>query len=336
MLRIVSQQLYLSSSPHVHSGETTSGVMRAVLYSLVPACGVAIYFFGPSALSVLLIATLGCLAAEVVCQRLMGQPVTIADGSAAITGVLLALNLPPSSPWWLTLLGAVVAIAIGKQVYGGLGSNPFNPALVARVVLLISFPVQMTTWSSPAPLGSGLDLVTTATPLGEWKNAVMLTGQMPTSLQDGTLSYFLGNMPGSIGEVSALALLLGAGYLFYKRILTWHIPATFIGTVILLSGLFWLVNPAKYPNPIFHLVTGGLVLGAFYMATDMVTTPVSLKGMMVFGVGCGILTVLIRLFGGYPEGVSFAILLMNAATPLIDRYTRPKTFGMVHQEARNE
>lgn len=306
--------------------------MRAVLYSLVPACGVAVYFFGPSALSVLLIATLGCLATEAVCQRMMGQSVSITDGSAAITGVLLALNLPPSSPWWMTLLGAVIAIFIGKQVYGGLGSNPFNPALVARVVLLISFPVQMTTWSAPAPLGSGLDLVTTATPLGEWKNAVMLTGEMPAAMQGGTLNFFLGNMPGCIGEVSALALLLGAAYLFYRKILTWHIPATYVGTVILLSGIFWLINPAKYPSPMFHLLTGGLVLGAFYMATDMVTTPVSIRGMLVFGIGCGILTVLIRLFGGYPEGVSFAILLMNAATPLIDRYTKPRTFGAVRQE----
>ena len=323
----MNQQLYLSSSPHIHSGETTTKVMRAVLYSLLPACGVAVYLFGLPALSVLLIATLGCLASEALCQRLMGQPVTITDGSAAITGVLLAFNLPPSSPWWLTLLGAVIAIAIGKQVYGGLGSNPFNPALVARVVLLISFPVQMTTWSAPAPLGSGLDLVTTATPLGEWKNAVMLTGQMPAEMQGSMMNYFLGNMSGCIGEVSAVALLLGAAYLFYRRILTWHIPATFVGTVILLSGLFWLIDPAKYPNPAFHLVTGGLVLGAFYMATDMVTTPVSTKGMLLFGVGCGVLTVLIRLFGGYPEGVSFAILLMNAATPLIDRYLRPHTFG---------
>jgi len=303
--------------------------MRAVLYSLIPACGVAVYFFGLPALAVLLIATLGCMATETVCQRLMGQPVTIADGSAAITGVLLALNLPPTCPWWMTLLGSVIAIAIGKQVYGGLGANPFNPALVARVVLLISFPVQMTTWSAPAPLGSGSDLVTTATPLGSWKNAVMLTGQLPADMQGRTIDYFLGNMPGCIGEVSALALLLGAAYLFYRRILTWHIPATFIGTVVLLSGLFWLINPAKYPNPAFHLVTGGLVLGAFYMATDMVTTPVSMRGMLVFGVGCGVLTVLIRLFGGYPEGVSFAILLMNAATPLIDRYLRPRTFGVL-------
>ncbi len=306
--------------------------MRAVLFSLLPACVVAVYFFGPPALAVLLIATLGCMAAEVICQCLMGQPVSSADGSAAVTGVLLAFNLPPTSPWWLTLLGAVIAIVIGKQVYGGLGSNPFNPALVARVVLLISFPVHMTTWSLPAPLGSGLDLVTTATPLGVWKNAVMLTGHAPPEMQAGTLSFFLGDMPGCVGEVSALALLLGAAYLFYRRILTWHIPVAYLGTVVLLSGIFWLVNPEKYPDPVFHLVTGGLILGAFFMATDMVTTPVSMTGMLVFGVGCGVLTVMIRLFGGYPEGVSFAILLMNAATPLIDRYTRPKAFGMPRGE----
>jgi len=318
----------------VHSGDTTGKVMRAVLYSLAPACAVAVYFFGLRAFLVLLLATVGCLATEAACQRLMGRPVTIADGSALITGVLLALNLPPTSPWWLTLLGAFIAIVIGKQVYGGLGSNPFNPALVARVVLLISFPVQMTSWSAPAPLGSGLDLVTTATPLGAWKNAVMLTGQGPAELQAGMSQYFLGDMPGCIGEVSALALLIGAAYLFYRKVLTWHIPASFIGSVVILSGLFWLINPAKYPNPVFHLLTGGLVLGAFYMATDMVTSPVSPRGMLIFGAGCGLLTVLIRLFGGYPEGVSFAILLMNAATPLIDRYQRPRVFGAKTGEGR--
>jgi electron transport complex protein RnfD len=325
----------MSSSPHVHSGETTDRIMRAVIYSLLPACAVGVYFFGWPALLVLVLSVVGCVVTEAVCQRLMGQAATVADGSAVLTGVLLALNLPPTAPWWLTLLGAVIAIAIGKQVYGGLGANPFNPALVARVVLLISFPVQMTTWSAPAPLGSGLDLVTAATPLGEWKNAVMLTGQMPDTLrQAGTLDYLLGNMPGCVGEISALALLLGAAYLFWKKILTWQIPTAYVGSVVVLSGLFWLVAPDKYPSPLFHLVTGGLVLGAFYMATDMVTTPVSTSGMLVFGLGCGVLTVLIRLFGGYPEGVSFAILLMNAATPLIDRYCRPRTFGTVRWEGQ--
>lgn len=326
----MATQLYLSSSPHAHDGETTDRVMRAVIYSLLPACVVAVYLFGWPALLVLVLCTAGCLAAEALCQKGMGKPVTLADGSAAVTGILLALNLPPSTPWWMALLGAVVAIAIGKQVYGGLGHNLFNPALVARVVLLISFPVQMTTWTAPAPLGSGLDAVTTATPLGDMKTAVMLTGKLPEGMQS-LGAYFVGDMAGSLGEVSALALLLGAVYLFWKRILTWHIPFTFIGSVVVLSGLFWLIDPARYPNPIFHLCTGGLILGAFYMATDMVTSPVTPRGMLVFGVGCGLITVLIRLFGGYPEGVSFAILLMNAATPLIDRFTRPRKFGLVPQ-----
>lgn len=324
----MEKQVYLSSSPHIHSGETTDQVMRAVIYSLLPACGVAIYSFGFSALLVLLVCLGGCLATEVVCQKIMGRPLAVADGSAALTGILLALNLPPSSPWWMALLGSVIAIAIGKQVYGGLGYNPFNPALVARVVLLISFPVQMTTWTSPAPLGSGLDALSSATPLGEMKTAVMMTGQLPAGLTSDFGRYFLGNMAGSLGEMSALALLLGAAFLFWKKIITWHIPAAFIGSTILLSGLFWLVDPNRYPNPLFHLLTGGLILGAFYMATDMVTSPVSPRGMVVFGAGCGIITVFIRLFGGYPEGVSFAILLMNAATPLIDRFTRPKKFGL--------
>lgn len=320
-------ELYLSSSPHIHSGETTDKVMRAVIYSLLPACGVAIYFFGLPALLVLLICTGGCVVTEAVCNRLFGSKLSIVDGSAALTGILLALNMPPNSPWWLALLGAVIAIVIGKQVYGGLGYNPFNPALVARVVLLVSFPVHMTSWTTPAPLGSGIDAVTTATPLGEWKTAVMLTGKLPENISSGMGDYFIGNMAGSLGEVSALALLLGAAYLFWKKIISWHVPLTFIVTVLGLGGLFWLIDPSRYPNPLFHLLTGGLVLGAFYMATDMVTSPVTGKGMIIFGFGCGLVTVLIRLFGGYPEGVSFAILLMNAATPLIDRYTRPRVFG---------
>ncbi|MCP3176301.1 RnfABCDGE type electron transport complex subunit D [Desulfuromonas sp. KJ2020] len=325
----MEKQLYLSSSPHIHAGETTEKIMRAVIYSLLPACGVAIYFFGFRALLILLLCVVGCMITEAVCQRLMHRPVTIADGSAALTGILLALNLPPASPWWLALLGAVIAIVIGKQVYGGLGYNPFNPALVARVVLLISFPVQMTAWTSPAPLGSNVDVVTAATPLGEMKTAVMLTGELPLAAQQGFSDYFIGHMAGSLGEISALALLLGGLYLLWRRIITWHVPVSFIGSVLVFSGIFWLVDSSRYPSPLFHLLTGGLMLGALYMATDMVTGPVTSKGLIVFGLGCGIITVLIRLFGGYPEGVSFAILLMNAATPLIDRLTRPRKFGLV-------
>jgi len=321
--------VYISSSPHIHSGETTDQVMQAVILSLLPAAVVSIYYFGQPAMILLLLCTLGCMAFEALCQKIMDRPITVADGSAALTGLLLALNLPPSCPWWLGLLGSAVAIVVAKQVYGGLGHNPFNPALVARVVLLISFPVQMTTWTAPVPFGSHLDAVTMATPLGEWKTAVMLTGKLPESMNGGLGQYLVGNMPGSLGEVSAVALLLGAAYLFWRKILTWHIPLTYLGTVLVFSGAFWLADPSRYPNPLFHLLTGGLLLGALFMATDMVTSPVAPRGMLVFGIGCGILTVLIRLFGGYPEGVSFAILLMNAATPLIDRFTRPKKFGTV-------
>jgi len=328
----VDKQLYLSSSPHIHSGETTDQVMRLVIYALLPACLVSVYVFGLSALLVLLLCTLGCLGAEALSCKLRKQPLTLFDGSAALTGILLALNLPPSSPWWLALFGAAVAILIGKQVYGGLGYNPFNPALVARVVLLISFPVQMTSWTAPAPLGSGLDAVTSATPLGEVKTAVMLTGKLPELAHSGFVDYFTGNMGGCLGEVSALALLLGGLFLLYRKIITWQIPVSFLGTVLIIGGVFWLVDPAKYPSPLFHLLTGGLLLGAFFMATDMVTSPITAKGMLVFGFGCGLLTILIRLFGGYPEGVSFAILLMNACTPLIDRYLRPKLYGQVESQ----
>lgn len=323
----MESKLYLSSSPHIRAAQDSAQIMRSVIYALLPACAVSIYFFGLPALRVLVLCTLGCVLAEILCQKMMSRPSSWRDGSAALTGILLALNLPPASPWWLALLGVLVAIVIGKQVYGGLGHNPFNPALVARVVLLISFPVQMTTWSAPTPLGSGLDAVTTATPLGEMKSAVMLSGELPAALQQGSWNYFLGNMGGCLGEVSALALLLGAAYLFWKRIITWHIPVSFLGSVVVIAGIFWLIDPIRYPDPLFHLLTGGLMLGVFFMATDMVTSPVTARGMLIFGFGCGLLTVLIRLFGGYPEGVSFAILLMNAATPLIDRYTRPRPFG---------
>ena len=325
----MTQPVYLSSSPHIHSGDSTEAIMRAVIISLLPACAVAVWFFGLPALMTMLLCTAGAMVTEAGCTRLMRKPLPLADGSAALTGLLLALNLPPTAPWWLSLLGGAIAIAIGKQVYGGLGHNLFNPALVARVVLLISFPVQMTTWTAPR----GVDAVTAATPLGEWKTAVMLTGHLPEKMIVSNFDALIGNMAGSLGEVSALALLLGAAWLFYKRILTWQIPTAFIGTVLIGGGLFWIIDPTRYPDPLFHLLTGGLILGAFYMATDMVTSPVTPRGMLLFGAGCGLITLMIRLFGGYPEGVSFAILLMNAATPLIDRYTRPRVFGSTQERA---
>jgi len=323
---ILENMLYLSSSPHIRSSDSSAQIMRQVIYALLPACAAGLLFFGLPALLVLVESVASCLVAEAVCNVLMKRDQTLSDGSAVITGILLAMNLPPSSPWWMVLFGSFIAIVIGKQVYGGLGYNPFNPALVARVVLLISFPVQMTTWTAAVPFTSGFDAVAAATPLGEMKNALSLTGKLPENSPD-LLSMAVGNIPGSFGEVSALLLLLGGLYLLWRKVITWHIPFSFIGAMVAFSGVLWLVDSSRYPDPLFHLLTGGLLLGAFFMATDMVTSPVTPRGMIVFGIGCGVITVLIRQFGGYPEGVSFAILLMNAATPLIDRYTRPRKFG---------
>jgi electron transport complex protein RnfD len=322
------RQFILSSSPHIHSGESTPRIMYSVVAALVPAVSVGVYLFGPRALWIILLSVVVALATEAGAQRMMGRQVTISDGSALVTGILLALNLPPTVPWWLVVVGSAIAIVIGKQIYGGLGYNPFNPALVARVILLISFPVQMTTWVKPSPLFSGVaDAVTTATPLGAMKTHLMVKGTLEGFTMGDLWNPFIGNMGGCIGETSVIALLIGAGFLLYRGYISWHIPVTFIGTVFILSGLFWLINPGQHMNPLFHVLTGGLVLGAFYMATDMVTSPVTYPGMMIFGAGCGAITIVIRLFGGYPEGVSYSILLMNAATPLIDRYTQPKTFG---------
>jgi len=302
--------------------------MYSVVVALIPAMFVGVYLFGFQALAIILLSVVASMATEVGAQRMMGRKVTISDGSAVITGILLALNLPPTVPWWLVVTGSAIAIVIGKQIYGGLGYNPFNPALVARVILLISFPVQMTSWVKPTPLFSrAIDVVTTATPLGEMKTHLLLKNSLEGFTMGELWNPFIGNIGGCIGETSVIALLLGAGFLLYRGYITWHIPITFVGTVFILSGFFWLINPDQYMNPFFHILTGGLMLGAFYMATDMVTSPVTARGMMVFGAGCGVITIIIRLFGGYPEGVSYSILLMNAATPLIDRYTRPMTFG---------
>ena len=329
-LKPPDRELIVTSSPHIHSGDTVPRIMWTVVACLVPATLVGIYFFGFSALTVLTLSIGGCVAAEAGIQKLLKRPVTISDGSAVITGLLLALNLPAGSPWWLVLIGAAVAIGIGKQAYGGLGHNIFNPALVARVFLLISFPLQMTTWPVPKPLfaKSVTDAVTGATPLGAVKDQVFASGTY--SLEHTSyLDLFVGNVGGCVGEISAVAILLGALVLFYKKYITWHIPVSYIGTVCALAALFHAINPERYPDALFHLLTGGLMLGALFMATDMVTSPISPKGQIIFGVGCGLITLLIRLFGGYPEGVSFAILLMNSATPLIDRYVGPRKFGLV-------
>ncbi len=320
--------IVLAPSPHFRSRMTIESAMYGVILALLPGIAVGVYFFGPNALRVLFLSVLGCLFFEGLALKMRGMDLSpLKDGSALLTGLLLAMNVPSILPSWMVLIGAAVAIGLGKQVYGGLGYNPFNPALVARIFLLISYPVAMTSWPAPKPFSFYLDAVTKATPLGDMKTTVMMTGKIGESVDVGFLNPFIGNVGGSLGEISAIALLIGGIYMLVRKIITWHIPVSFLGTVFILTGIAWLLNPAKYATPTFHLVSGGLMLGALFMATDYVTSPVTAKGMILFGIGCGVITVSIRLFGGYPEGVAFAILLMNGATPIIDRYTRPRVFG---------
>ena len=318
----------LTTSPHIHNTESIPRVMYSVVIALIPAILVSIYYFGLSALMIYAISIVSCLVFEAAAQKVMGRPITIGDGSILITAILLAMNIPSTSPWWLVVIGALVAVVLGKQIYGGLGHNPFNPVLVARILLLMSFPIQMTAWVKPAPLFSGVDAVSMATPLGDMKTTLMMKGAIDMS-QFNYMDSFIGFVGGSLGETSVLALLAGGIFLLARRVITWQIPTAFIGTVFAMTGVFWLIDPTSYANPVFHILSGGLMLGALFMATDMVTSPVYPTGMLVFGIGCGVITVIIRLFGGYPEGVAFSILLMNAATPLIDRYTAPKKFGLI-------
>ena len=317
------KSLYLSVSPHICRQGNIPRIMWGVMLSLTPAALMGVYLFGLRALWVILISMAVAMLTEAGIQKLRQRPVTALDGSAAITGLLLAMCLPPAIPWWAVAVGAVFSIAIGKQIYGGLGDNPFNPALLGRVMLLLAWPVQMTTWVLPTPLFSpAVDAVSAATPLGILK--------MEGAAQAAQINWWnlvFGFHGGCLGEVSILALLLGAGYLLWRGSVSWHIPVSFLATVFIFSSIFWRLDPGRYAHPAFHLLSGGLILGAFFMATDYVTSPVTHKGMLIFGMGCGLLTIIIRLFGGYPEGVSFAILLMNLVTPIIDRYVKPVTFG---------
>jgi electron transport complex protein RnfD len=316
--------LHVSGSPHVHSDESVKKIMWSVVLALVPAFLVSVYYFGLPVIILTLVSIGCCVGFEYLIQRYMlHQKPTVDDGSAVVTGLLLAFNVPSNLPIWIMVIGALVAIGIAKMPFGGLGHNPFNPALVARVTLLIAFPVQMTSWPVPTPLWSFhfADAVTGPTTLGLIKEGGDLT-QLPTYA-----NMLIGQMGGSFGEVSAIALLIGAGFLLWKRIITWHIPVSFIATVFIIAGIFHLVNPEVYVNPMIHLLAGGLILGACFMATDMVTSPTSPWGMIVFGCGCGLLTIIIRLFGAYPEGVSFSILLMNAVVPLINKGFKPKQFA---------
>ena len=326
-------KLLISPSPHVHSGDSIEKNMYGVLIALIPAFICSVVFFGMGAIIVTLTSVLACLIFEYLIQKfiLKRQP-TIWDGSAIITGVLLAFNVPANLPIWIILIGALVAIGIGKMSFGGLGCNIFNPALIGRVFLLISFPVQMTTWPMTQGFNTSyIDAQTGATPLALLKEAVKTGTPVNEVLNtEGFVTYkdmLLGNMGGSLGEVAALALLVGFAFMLFRRIITWHIPVTIFATVVIFGGILHLCDPVQFVNPLFHLLTGGMMLGAIFMATDYVTSPMSSKGMIIYGVGIGVLTIIIRVFGAYPEGMSFAILIMNAFTPLINRYCKPTRFA---------
>jgi electron transport complex protein RnfD len=309
--------------------------MFGVILALLPAFATSIYYFGMGALIVTLTAIISCVAFEYLIQKfILKTTPKISDGSAILTGLLLAFNVPSNLPIGIIIIGALVSIGIGKLSFGGLGQNPFNPALVGRVFLLISFPVQMTSWPVPKGFATGYaDAITGATPLALVKEGVGNGEKISEMIGiPQHMELFYGHMGGSMGEVSAIALLLGFAFMLYRKIITWHIPVFLIGTIFAFTGILNLTNPEKFADPLFHILTGGVMLGAIFMATDMVTSPMNPKGMAVFAIGIGIITVLIRIFGAYPEGISFAILIMNAFVPIINRYIKPKRFG---EEVKN-
>jgi electron transport complex protein RnfD len=317
----MTDKLTVSLSPHIHSGDSVEKKMYGVLIALIPAWIVSLVYFGLGALIVTLASVASCVFFEYVIQRyLFKGEKTVGDGSAALTGLLLAFNLPSSLPVWIVVIGALAAIGVGKMTFGGLGNNIFNPALVGRVFLLISFPAQMTVWPEPGffPL-EYTDATTGATTLSMLREHF---GELPSYS-----ALLLGKMGGSLGEVSAIALIIGGLYMLRKKIITWHIPVSIILTVAVFTGIMHGVAPDTCANPLIHLLSGGLLLGAIFMATDYVTSPMSRKGMLVYGMGIGVITVVIRLFGAYPEGMSFAILIMNAFTPLINTYIKSKKYG---------
>jgi len=339
----MERTFYISSSPHIKDVDSIPKIMYSVVIALLPAGAGATYFFGIHALWIILVSIVSALLTESLFQLVLKRPNTIADGSAIVTGILLAYNLPSGIPLWLPAVGAFVGIAVGKMAFGGLGYNPMNPALIGRAFLMASWPVYMTVFKTIPRAGtlSGIDAITNATPLNVLKHAreilihthghtteqITKAAQAVSQLYSSYGTLFWGRVGGCLGETSAVLLLIGAAFLMYKRIIGWKIPFTYIGTVALFTWIFGGTDGLFTGNALFHILSGGLILGAFFMATDMVTTPVTFKGRLIFGTGCGIITVIIRLWGGYPEGVSYSILLMNLTTPLLDKYTKPKVFG---------
>ena len=323
--------LNVSPSPHQQSSETTRKLMFGVVIALLPALAAAVYYFGTGAIIVTLTSVLACVATEFLIQKyVLKTKTSISDGSAVVTGLLLAFNVPSNLPLFIIVIGAVISIGVAKMTFGGLGNNPFNPALVGRVFLLISFPVKMTSWPVPSGFKTGYtDAVTGATPLGIISEGVK-NGESITTLMDKVPSHlqlFYGYMGGSMGEIAAAALILGGIYMIWKKIITWHIPVAVLASAALFTGILWMADPTKYADPLFHLLTGGMMLGAIFMATDYVTSPMTPKGMIIYGTGIGVITILIRTWGAYPEGVSFAILIMNAFVPLLNMYIKPSRFG---------
>ena len=323
-------KLTVSLSPHVHGGDSVKKNMYGVCIALIPALLCSFYFFGLGAIAVTAVSVASCVFFEWVINKYMlkNPRPTITDGSAILTGILLAFNLPSNIPLWIVVIGALFAIGVVKMTFGGLGCNLFNPALAGRAFLLISFPVQMTTWPVPGQGFLTLDATTGATPLATMK--MIAKGEASMSDLGNSLSdMLLGNTGGCLGEVCAIAILIGLVYLLVKKIITWHIPVSILVTVAVFSGLMHLANPTTYVAPQYELLSGGLLLGAVFMATDYVTSPMTHKGQLVYGVAIGLLTMVIRTWGAYPEGMSFAILIMNAFTPLINNYFKPKRFGEV-------
>lgn len=320
----MANKLIVAPAPHVQTAQSTARIMRDVVIALMPALVVSTVVFGWNVLFVTLLSVLSCVGFEYLIQKfLVRGPLTVCNWSAVVTGVLLAFNLPATIPWWIVVMGAFVAIAVAKMTFGGLGKNPFNPALVGRVFLLIAYPVQMT--SFPMPVNGAFDALSGATPLAAVKHGA---GFDVLGLQD----LLLGNMPGSLGEVAAAALLCGFVYLLWRRVITWHTPVVIFLTMALFAFIVALATgmtgAALWQFPLFHILAGGAMLGAIYMATDYSTSPMTVRGCVIYAVGIGAITMCIRLWGAYPEGMSFAILIMNACVPLINKYVKPKRFGV--------
>lgn len=315
----MATRLFAAPSPHIHGGESTKRIMLDVVLALMPALAVSTYVLGLRVLFITAVSVVSCVAFEYLIARfLLKRQATIGDLSAVVTGVLLAFNLPAGIPWWIVVIGSLIAIGIGKMTYGGLGTNPFNPALTGRIFLLMAYPVEMTDWTTSIP-----DALSGSTMLAEVKYNPALASELNFT------EMFGGYMNGSMGEISALALILGGLYLLWRKVITWHIPVSILLTMALfaMGYAIGLGGSLVYELPLFHLLAGGALLGAIYMATDYSTSPMTHKGMIIYGVGIGVITMVIRLWGAYPEGMSFAIFIMNAATPLINKYCKPKRFG---------